>query len=94
MDSNPVPHPVIGNTVLRLVHVARVLYLQVPSGWTPGGSCPPQPPCVPSLPGTATPYTATSVWPSRRLSTASTSVVDTFSPRQRKVSPLRSRKYM
>ncbi len=45
-------------------------------------------------PGTFTPNTATSVCLNRLLSVPSTSVVDTFSPFQRNVSPLRSRKYM
>lgn len=46
------------------------------------------------LPGTSTPYTTTSFISRSLLRVPSTSVVETFSPFQRKVSPVRSLKYM
>jgi hypothetical protein len=50
-------------------------------------------PADPSVPGTDTPYTLASVMPGNAISVAATSDVATFSPFQRKVSPMRSTKY-
>jgi hypothetical protein len=49
-------------------------------------------PARPSTPGTGTPYTAAPVTPGIRQRAPATSVVATFSPFHRKVSPIRSTK--
>ena len=50
-------------------------------------------PARPSWPGIATPYTFTSRTPGQTVTTSATSLVATFSPFHRNVSPMRSTKY-